>query len=234
MCPGRPGRCIVSNMTHEHASHRSAHLESAPTDKVSWRRAIRAARRAMGEAERAELADRLSEQVTRALGDRNLPPARPDGSARKVAAYFSSPDEPDTSILLGQLTQRGYEVYLPVCEPRYQMSWTRWDEGTELVPSRVAPVMEPVGERHGAELFDQVELMLIPALAVDSAGMRLGQGGGYYDRFLPRLDGRGTRIAAIVYDDEFVEAGSFHVNSYDRPVGLVITPGARNELDNGF
>ena len=221
-------------MMHRSASHRAVHPESFPRDKATWRRGIRAARRALPQPERDALAAQLVPRVLQVLQQRGLDPVNEAGEARSIAAYFSSPDEPDTSTLLQTLVARGYRVYLPVCEPEYRLSWTRWEPGTALAPSPRAPVTEPVGPRHGTELFDQIELMFIPALAVDAAGMRLGQGGGYYDRFLPGLDGRGTRIAALVYDDEFVEAGSFEVDPHDRPVGLVITPSGHHDLDNGF
>lgn len=220
-------------MTHP-ASHRFGHPDPAPTDKASWRRAIRQTRRSLDAAGRQALAEGFRGQVMAALAERKLGAAGTGGAPRRIAAYLSAPDEPDTTLLLRQLVDAGYQVYLPVCEPGRALSWTSWEPGTELAPSRFAPVDEPVGERHGPELFATIELMFIPALAVDSAGMRLGQGGGYYDRFLPLLDGRGTRIAALVHDDEFVEAGSFEVDRHDRPVGLVITPTARHELENGF
>lgn len=183
---------------------------------------------------RSLLAQQLSDQALHGLAQRQLGAQSAEHRPRKLAAYFSSPDEPDTTVLLHRLSKLGYELYLPVCEPEYQLSWTHWKPGMPLVPSTLAPVTEPVGTRHGAELFDEIELMFIPALAVDQAGMRLGQGGGYYDRFLPKLDGRGTRLAALVYDDEFLEAGSFTVAQHDRPVGLVITPRRLVELENGF
>ena len=212
----------------QHPSHRLEHHPPVPQDKPSWRRAIRAERRRLSPELRAEEAALLRQRVLEVLD------AAPEGHSKKVAAYFSSPDEPDTAPLLQELTGRGFEVYLPVCEPGDVLSWTRWEPGTEIVQSRVAPVNEPVGPRHDASLFAEIDLMFIPALAVDAAGLRLGQGGGYYDRFLPKIDGYQTRIAALVRDDEFVEAGSFAVDRHDRPVGVVITPSAIRRLDNGF
>lgn len=233
--PHRAGRGVFSaSMSHTSAAHRSPHPDPAPSDKVSWRREIRATRRALDPALRAQRAEDLAEQALGALDERLGASADRAGAPAKLAAYFSSPDEPDTAPLLRRLVQLGHQVYLPVCEPEYRLSWTRWEPGTELRPSAIAPVTEPVGERHGAELFAQIPLLFIPALAIDSAGMRLGQGGGYYDRFLPQLAPLGTRLAALVYSDEFVQAGSFAVDPHDRPVGLVITPDARHELDNGF
>lgn len=212
----------------------SAGSEAARADKARWRSDIRAARRALPADHREELAQALTVQALDALEERLGSGDDAASSPGTLAAYFSAPDEPDTAGLLAALVQLGYEVYLPVCEPQYQLSWTRWEPETELVPSPRAPVLEPVGERHGAELFEQIQLMFIPALAIDAAGLRLGQGGGYYDRFLPQIQGLGTRLAALVYDHEFLPAGSFTVAAHDRPVGLVITPSGRHELNNGF
>lgn len=193
--------------------------------KKALRTAIRTARRALPDEVRAQRSAAISEAVRRYLAD--LAPV-----VRTVAAYCSAPDEPDTEPLLAALAADGIQVYVPVCEPEYQLSWVRWVPGVELVRSPRAPVMEPVGPRRGLELFDEVATLFIPALAIDADGLRLGQGGGYYDRFLPRLEQFPVQVAALVYDEELVASGTFSVAPHDMPVDLVITPGgARHFLD---
>lgn len=186
--------------------------------KKALRAQIRAARRALPAEVRAQRSAAMADAVRRYLED--LAPV-----VRTVAAYCSAPDEPDTEPLLTALVADGIQVYVPVCEPQYQLSWVQWFPGVEVVRSPRAPVMEPVGPRLGLELFDEVATVFIPALAIDTDGLRLGQGGGYYDRFLPQIEQFPVQVAAMVYDEEVVASGTFSVAPHDMPVDLVITPG---------
>lgn len=146
------------------------------------------------------------------------------GVVQKVAAYCSGPDEPPTEALLDALVNEGIDVYLPVCEPDYALSWVEYTPGMEFAPSALAPVMEPVGERIGTELFDEINTLIMPALSIDEDGLRLGQGGGYYDRFLPLIEDAPVRVAAVVYEHEYVPPGAFRIDEHDQPVDLVFTP----------
>ena len=135
----------------------------------------------MDAATRAELGGKLADTVLGYL-------TQSTGIVRKVAAYTSSPGEPDTSKLLDALVNEGIEVFLPVCEPDFALSWAAFTPGMEFQRSTLAPVMEPAGPRLGTEIFDDINTLIIPALAIDEQGLRLGQGGGYYDRFLPLIE----------------------------------------------
>lgn len=196
-------------------------LNALPT-KTDARRMVRAARRAMDEPSRRQHAEKLRDQVLRLLAD-----YRPEA---RVAAYLSSGDEPNTAPLLEALHAAGRQPLVPVCGPNYSLSWTDWYPGVPLERSTLAPVDEPVGPRHQLEVFADVDLLIIPALGIDHAGFRLGQGGGYYDRFLPSLAGRTTRkhrtqVAALIYDAELLTVASFPVDAHDMPVDMAITPG---------
>ena len=188
--------------------------------KKSARAAVREARKNLPDTVRTERAGQIGTHVREYLAA--LTPV-----VRSVALYNSQPDEPDTETLMRQLFEDGINVYLPVCEPEYQLSWVRWEPGIELERSPRAPVMEPVGQRFGVEPFeaeDGISTLFIPALSIDANGYRLGQGGGYYDRFLPRIAHTPVQVAAMVFDEEFVPAGSYELNEYDTAVDLVITP----------
>ena len=94
--------------------------------------------------------------------------------------------------------------------------------------SAFGPIKEPVGPRFGPEAVADADVIVVPALAVDSAGYRLGKGGGYYDRFLaalPQLTERLPFLVTPVFDYEFVDAQDqvFPVDDHDLPVQAVVT-----------
>jgi 5-formyltetrahydrofolate cyclo-ligase len=147
--------------------------------------------------------------------------------AGTVAAYVSVGSEPGTPALLDALRDRGVRVLLPVLLPDNDLDWGAYEGEGSLAPVRHGgrmTLLEPVGERLGPDAVTTADAVLLPGLAVDARGMRLGRGGGSYDRVLARLDGAGAHPALVVllYDSEVVE----HVpeEPHDRPVHAVVTP----------
>ena len=121
---------------------------------------------------------------------------------------------------------------MPVCEPDRRLSWCRWTPGVELVPGLFPSVPEPAGPRLPVQDLPDLSLLLVPALAVDRAGARMGKGGGYYDRFLAgfRAAGGTAPAVGVVYDHEFVPAPSWASDSLDQPMNAVLTPSQWTEL----
>jgi 5-formyltetrahydrofolate cyclo-ligase len=99
------------------------------------------------------------------------------------------------------------------------------DLGWAVDTGRLAPgrfgLLEPVGPRLGATAIGAAEVVVVPAVAVDRDGTRLGRGGGYYDRAL-RLARPDAVVVALVYDDELVDR--LPRLEHDRPVTAVVTP----------
>jgi len=103
-----------------------------------------------------------------------------------VGGFWPVGQEIDIRPLLHALADRGHPVLLPVTPPRGQpLSFARWRPGDALVPERFGTV-RPVGEP------GLPDVLLVPLLAWDGQGRRLGYGGGYYDRTLAGLPGRRT------------------------------------------
>jgi 5-formyltetrahydrofolate cyclo-ligase len=133
-----------------------------------------------------------------------------------VALYASTGTEPPTGPLLDAL--HGRRVLLPVLRDDGDLDWAVW-EGT-LVPGRRG-TQQPPGPGVGPLAVATCDVVVVPALAVDRQGVRLGRGGGAYDRALPRA--RGT-VVALLHDGELVER--LPAEPHDVPVGAAATPSA--------
>jgi 5-formyltetrahydrofolate cyclo-ligase len=136
-----------------------------------------------------------------------------------VGCYLSGGDEPNTRPFLGWAAANGVDVLVPVSRRDGLLDWVAATEGPEQVG--LFGISEMVGEVVPASVFQSVDLLLIPAAAVDSSGMRMGWGRGYFDRALASLE-QPPAVFAVVYDEEFVD--SVPCESHDRPVDGVITP----------
>lgn len=149
-----------------------------------------------------------------------------DGGPATFTAYLGVAHEPPTLALITALHEAGHKVLLPVCEPDRGLSWVLWNPDSEFVRSRYAPIKEPAGERHGLEAIRDVAGLFLPATAVDMNGNRIGQGGGYYDKFLADAEASGLQAprAAVIYDSELLPASSIPVEGFDRPVDAALTP----------
>ncbi|MET8515289.1 5-formyltetrahydrofolate cyclo-ligase [Streptomyces sp. NPDC005077] len=147
--------------------------------------------------------------------------------ARTVAAYVSVGREPGTRALLDALHARRVRVLLPVLLPDNDLDWAAYEAVDSLVPA-ARGLLEPDGPRLGPDAVLDADVVLLPGLAVDGRGMRLGRGGGSYDRVLARLATAGAHPALVVllYDNELV--AQVPVEPHDHPVDAVLTPaGAR-------
>ncbi len=189
--------------------------------KWEWRRRVLAARRAVPaavrEAERVALAAALTTALTQAL----LPLRRPG----TVCAYWPVGSEPGSPELVDGLVHRGCRVLLPVVSaPTGTPQPLDWAEYTGAGSLRTGPLglLEPIGPRLGCAAITAAVFALVPALAVDRHGIRLGRGGGHYDRTLP-LATPGTPLVAIVRDEEVLT--SLPAQPHDVPVTAALTPG---------
>lgn len=187
-------------------------------DKRTLRRDFLAARNRLTPDDVREAADALA---GRALG---LPEV---AGARAVAAYVSVGAEPGTLALLDALRTRGVRVLLPALLPDNDLDWGEYTGEDSLARVRHGGRMElfePAGERLGPDAVTRADVVLLPGVAVDGRGLRLGRGGGSYDRVLARLAAAGARPALLVllYDGEVV--ARVPAEPHDRPVDAVVTP----------
>ncbi len=191
---------------------------AARSAKRELRRSLLAARDALG-ADQVRRAAR--ELASRAL---ELPEL---ARAHTVAAYVSVGTEPGTLALLDALRARGVRVLLPALLPDNDLDWGAYageDSLTRVRHGGRMELLEPSGPRLGPQAVTDADVVLLPGVAVDARGVRLGRGGGSYDRVLARLERAGAHPALVVllYDGEVVA----HVpdQPHDRPVQAVVTP----------
>jgi 5-formyltetrahydrofolate cyclo-ligase len=177
------------------------------------RRDVRAARAARDPAEVAAAGTALCDGVLA------LPEVR---RASCVSAYVALPDEPPTGPLLAALSDRGCRILVPRIAGERRLDWVEWSPSV-AVRSGPWGIAEPVGP---AVELDAVEVLIIPATAADPvSGVRIGQGGGYYDRVLERLararDGGPLRVA-LLFDDEV--RSDLPAQPWDECVDVIVTP----------
>ena len=140
--------------------------------------------------------------------------------AATVAAYVSTTGEPGTGPLLDGLRAAGKRVLLPVLLPADDLDWAVYRGPDQLVPARRG-LLEPASDPLGPEAIATADVVLVPGLAVSADGLRLGRGGGSYDRALGRVP-VGTFTCILLYDDEV--GLDVPTEPHDRPVLFAATP----------
>jgi 5-formyltetrahydrofolate cyclo-ligase len=190
--------------------------EQAEHAKEALRKAIRAGRAARSERRRQEAAAAFAD----VLGA--FPPVR---TAQCAAVYASRPGEPDTLPLLERLADRGLRILMPVLGTGLQRDWAPYDGAADLRQRAPGRPPEPGTPHLGAGALAEADVIIAPALAVDTSGARLGQGGGWYDRALEHA-APGTPVVAMVFAEEVYDAEDRPLprQPHDRPVDAVATP----------
>jgi len=140
--------------------------------------------------------------------------------AHSVSCFLSTPTEPGTrTFILGAL-RRGIRVLLPVTRADGLLDWAVATEDADVteglfgVPEPVADVLSPLA-------VNDVDLLIIPAAAVDRSGMRLGWGRGYFDKTIGSME-RCPPVYAVIFDSELLD--EVPRDLHDQPVSGVVTP----------
>jgi 5-formyltetrahydrofolate cyclo-ligase len=144
--------------------------------------------------------------------------ALPIAEGAVVASYWPIRDEADPRALAAELAARGHSIVLPVIAgPEAALSFRPWREGDALSPNRHG-IHEP--QPHLDAVAPRV--LLVPLLAFDNDGARLGYGGGYYDRTLAELRADGHIVAiGIAYAGQ--EAAKLPHDAHDQRLDGVVT-----------
>ncbi|MFJ2028707.1 5-formyltetrahydrofolate cyclo-ligase [Streptosporangium sp. NPDC087985] len=190
-------------------------------DKLKLRSAIEAARASIPEDERHAASVRTREALL------DQPWVQMAGL---VACYWSSGTEPATNGLVFALWKHGATVILPVLRADNDLDWAVYDGPDTLAPGRFG-IMEPVDTRRGVDAIRTAALVIVPALAVDrSTGVRLGRGGGSYDRALARV-GPNVPTVALLHEGELLE--DVPAEPHDLPVRYAALPSGITRVATG-
>jgi 5-formyltetrahydrofolate cyclo-ligase len=179
--------------------------------KAALRLRILSARAAMAGVRRADAGRQLRDAVLA------LPETQMAGT---VAAYCSVGTEPDTRGLIYALWKRGSYVLLPLLLPDGDLDWASYEGPDSLAPAPRG-LLQPTDPSRGVMAVASADLVIVPALAADRSGRRLGRGGGCYDRALARV-GAAVPTIALLYDNELVD--EVPAGRHDQPVRLAALP----------
>ncbi|MDR3592938.1 MAG: 5-formyltetrahydrofolate cyclo-ligase [Negativicutes bacterium] len=150
-------------------------LETVDAAKQRLRREMLQRRRALSPAAVAAGSDRIAGCL------QTWPPYL---AATTVMFYLAMPDEPQTDLMINDAIQRGKQVCVPLLTPKYgEMTAARIESLADLVTGRLGLRMPDPASARMIEPAD-IDLVVVPGVAFDAAGNRLGMGAGYYDRFL--------------------------------------------------
>lgn len=150
--------------------------------------------------------------------------------AKTVAMYVSVHNEPDTRSAITTLRERGTRVLLPKLGPGLARMWAEYEDDDLVVDAPGRPPA-PRGEALPSEAVEEADVIVVPALAVDHAGFRLGQGGGWYDRIL-KLNVT-DRVGAIIYPWEYLDISLPH-DEQDVQVSWVMQPDSIIKIDRSI
>lgn len=184
-----------------------------PMDKTQWRKKLAQQRADVSMRQQVTEATSLGQHVTTALRDR---------APHTVCCYVPFGSEPGSIGLLDTLRDTGTRVLLPLIpdEPG-PLDWAEYDGSASLAPGRFKGVLEPTGQRVGPAGIGQADWVLVPALAADRNGMRLGRGAGYYDRSLAHA-AASAELTAVIRDTELVP--ELPAQAHDIRMTSVLTP----------
>lgn len=169
-------------------------------DKKEARRQVRARRRERAEQTTPEARERHAAKIRNHAAP--LLDQLPAGAV--VTSFVARPTEVPTHLLNDDVRRRGLDLILPVVLDDFDLDWSRPDQETPL----------------GVDIIGAAALVILPALAIATDGMRLGQGGGCYDHVLQRVPREVPRVA-LVHDDEVVP--QVPIEPHDRPVDAAIS-----------
>jgi 5-formyltetrahydrofolate cyclo-ligase len=142
----------------------------------------------------------------------------------RVATYLSFGSEPSTKLFIKELLNLKIEVLVPKVTGE-ELTWFRFD-GLNAVSSTLGMQEPNESVLNQSELLN-TDLLIIPALAVDRSGNRLGRGKGYFDRALADISS--NQSSAVCFESEFLE--TLPSEDHDQLIHTLVTEQAIHDLN---
>ena len=171
------------------------------------------------------LSDSQRDAAASAIGER-LDALIDSLGARSISCFLSTTTEPGTREFVSRAVSRGIRVLLPVTRADGLLDWAVATADGEIAEGLYG-LPEPTGEVLGPIAVNDVDLMIVPAAAVDRSGMRMGWGRGYFDKTIGSME-KCPPVYAVIYDSEILDSLPREV--HDQPVNGVVTPSQTLEL----
>ena len=198
--------CYLGELDSRFAEPLAATEDNLRTWRKHERTRLTAQRQSLTDEERAKRDERIRQHLDSVL---NL-----DGTC--LGFCWHLPGEPDLMPLVRQLTESGNTAALAVAARKNQpLEFWQWEESTEMVTGSVWNIPVPAHR-----ISASPDVILVPLLGFDSAGHRLGNGGGYFDRTLASVDPRPLCVG-FGYDEGRLE--TIYPQPWDVPMDLIVT-----------
>lgn len=186
-------------------------------DNINRREQIKAQRAALSQTELQSAAQRIYQQV------RELPAYQ---AAQQVAFYQAVRGEISPQVLLQFALSQGKQCYLPVVQSAMrQLFFSRFQAGDVLQKNEFG-ILEPIAAAHTIIPNDELDVVLMPLVACDRQGNRLGMGAGFYDRTFDFLNGqsRPSKPILIGLAHEFQVVDDLTAAAWDVTLDIIVTP----------
>jgi 5-formyltetrahydrofolate cyclo-ligase len=189
-------------------------LPEVTISRQSLRQTIRQRRRSLNSSQQQHFAQQAAARMMA------YPPLV---MAHTVAVFLSFDGELDTQPLIEQLWRAGKRVYLPVLHPFSpgNLLLLHYHPHSELVVNQFK-IREPALDVRDVLPLAELDVLIVPLVAFDAEGQRLGMGGGFYDRTLQNYRQHGIQPVGYAHDCQQVAA--IPAEAWDIPLPAVITP----------
>jgi 5-formyltetrahydrofolate cyclo-ligase len=181
-------------------------------EKRRLRTRLRTARRSLSAVRGEEIGRALARVAERI-------PALP--SSTSIVCYLADDGEPDTAPLIQALRMAGKQIFLPRCLEKRSLELVALQPGAALRPSGPGGVLEPEGEATQPDSIPGPVVLLVPSVALDATGARLGRGGGFYDGLLPRARTLRWCVVGVCHAAHVVDR--VPTEAHDQPVDALLT-----------